>query len=127
MMPCVPPVTIPILPSADFDETSAFYAAFGFEERGRWPGDYLIVRNDDVGIELHFWSNPPVDRWTNDVACYVRFATPDDARACHARWRDVRVPEPARLSAPQTEPYGAVEFHLIDLHGNLVRLGGFPA
>jgi hypothetical protein len=24
------------------------------------------------------------------------------------------------------EPWGAVEFHIIDPHGNLVRFGGFP-
>ena len=47
--------TIPILPSADFDATTRFWAALGFGARGRWP-----------------------------VACYVRFATPDEARDVHA-------------------------------------------
>jgi hypothetical protein len=119
-------VTIPILPSADFDVTSSFWAGFGFEEIGRWPGDYLIVRHQHLAIELHFWSDPSVDRWTNDVACYVRFDTPDEARQCHDGWRDVVVEEPARLSEPAEGPApGSVEFHVIDLHGNLVRLGGF--
>jgi hypothetical protein len=122
----MPAVTIPILPSADFDVTSSFWGGFGFEEIGRWPGDYLIVRHLDLSIELHFWSNPTVDRWTNDVACYVRFDTPDEARECHSRWSDVTVEEPARLSVPAEGPAPAsVEFHVIDLHGNLVRLGGF--
>jgi hypothetical protein len=91
----MPAVTIPILPSADFDVTSSFWGGFGFEEIGRWPGDYLIVRHLDLSIELHFWSNPTVDRWTNDVACYVRFDTPDEARECHSRWSDVTVEETA--------------------------------
>ena len=30
------------------------------------------------------------------------------------------------MSVPEREPSGAVEFHIIDVHGNLVRLGGFP-
>jgi len=119
-------VTIPILPSADFDVTSSFWAQLGFEERGRWPGDYLIVRHHGLGIELHFWSDPTVDRWTNDVACYVRFESPAEAVACHAGWSGVTVEEPARLSSPATGPAdGSVEFHIIDPHGNLVRLGGF--
>jgi hypothetical protein len=106
--------------------TSAFYARFGFEELGRWPRDYLILRHADLGIELHFWSNPAVDRWTNDVACYVRFESPAEAAACHRRWSDVVVPEPAKLGEPEEGPApGSIEFHVIDLHGNLVRLGGF--
>jgi hypothetical protein len=124
----MPAVTIPILPSADFDVTSSFWGGFGFEEIGRWPGEYLIVRQQGLAIELHFWSNPSVDRRTNDVACYVRFDTPDEARQCHSGWRDVVVPEPARLSDPEAGPAdGSVEFHVIDLHGNLVRLGGFAS
>lgn len=119
-------VTIPILPSADFDVTVAFWGALGFVERGRWPSEHLVMRHDGHGIELHFWSKPDVDRWTNDVACYVRFATPDDAVACHAGWRDVEVPEPAVLSAPAGGVDGSTEFHVIDPHGNLVRIGGFP-
>jgi hypothetical protein len=117
--------TIPILPSADFDVSASFWAGFGFLEIGRWP-DYLILRHPALEIELHFWVDASVDRWTNDVACYIRFGSPDEAVACHAGWADVAVPEPARLSAPKAEPWGAVEFHVIDVHGNLVRLGGFP-
>lgn len=120
-------VTIPILPSGDFDVTARFWSAFGFEPRGRWPGEYLILRNDALDIELHFWSKPTVDRWTNDVACYVRFPDRDAALACRAGWDDVRVDEPARFSTAADGVGGSTEFHLIDLHGNLVRFGGFPA
>jgi hypothetical protein len=119
-------VTIPILPSADFDVTASFWADLGFAETGRWAAEYLILRHDGLGIELHFWNDPDVDRWSNDVACYVRFDTPDQARAAHHAWVDVRIPEPAKLSEPEEEPWGAVEFHIIDMHGNLVRFGGFP-
>lgn len=117
--------TIPILPSSDFDRTTSFWSAFGFLHHARWP-EYLILRNADLGAELHFWPDSSVDRWTNDVACYVRFPDPDAARACHATWVDIAVPEPAVLSALRSEPWGALEFHIIDPDGNLVRLGGFP-
>ena len=82
-------VAIPILPSRDFDETAAFWALLGFTERGRWPDEYLIQRHPSLGIELHFWYSPRVDRWTNDVACYVRFDSPAATLACHHGWRDI--------------------------------------
>lgn len=120
-------VTIPILPSADFDMTAAFWTSFGFAEMGRWPDEYLILRHDGHGIELHFWYDVAVSRATNDVACYVRFGGPGEVVGCHAGWSDVEVPEPATMSAPEADPDGSVEFHIIDPHGNLVRLGGWGA
>jgi hypothetical protein len=88
------PETIPILPSADFDATESFWGLFGFGVRGRWD-DYLVLRHEELAIELHFWLDRAVDRWTNDVACYVRFPDPQSARAQHAKWVGIEVPEPA--------------------------------
>lgn len=121
----MPAETIPILPSGDFDRTAAFWAQFGFAELGRWP-DYLALRHHGREIELHFWLDEGVERHANDVACYIRFASPAEAVDCHREWAHVQVAEPDRFSAPRFEPWGAVEFHIIDVHGNLVRLGGFP-
>ena len=118
--------TIPILPSAQFDRTAQFWALFGFAEIGRWESEYLILRQPDLAAEVHFWHQPAVDRWTNDVACFIRFPTPELAAACHARWAGVTVPEPATFNPPATDSEGAVEFQVIDLDGNLVRFGGFP-
>ena len=44
-------VTIPILPSADFDVTAGFWADFAFAEVGRWPDEYLILRHQELSIE----------------------------------------------------------------------------
>jgi hypothetical protein len=114
--------TIPILPSRNFDETSRFYAPLGFQERGRWPGEYLILQRDD-DIELHFWSKPEVDRAINDVACYIRFASAAEARSLHDQWAP-HVPSEGRLNPPIDTDYGLLEFALVDLHGNLLRIGG---
>jgi len=35
-------VTLPILPSPDFDVTASFYRQLGSRETGRWPDEYLI-------------------------------------------------------------------------------------
>ena len=116
------PVTIPILHGADLAATSAFYARLGFTELARWP-DYLIVAHP-AGIELHVTLDRSVDRWTNGLSCYVRFPDAAGARALHDAWAAATVPAPAELRAPWTTDYGLLEFALIDLDGNLVRIGG---
>ncbi len=114
--------TIPILPSKDFSETAEFYAALAFREVGRWPREHLILRRDD-GLELHFWNKPEVDAATNDVACYIRFDTALEARALHEAWASC-LPPGGRLHPPKGTDYGLVEFALLDVHGNLLRIGG---
>ena len=115
-------VTRPILPSADLGATAAFYAPLGFRVLGAWPREYLILAGPD-DIELHFWHKPDVDRWTNDVACWIGYPDPAAVRARHAAWAAVGVPAPARLNEPDGMAGHLVEFQLIDLHGNLLRLG----
>ena len=114
--------TIPILPSKDFDETAQFYAALAFREVGRWPRAYLILRRED-DLELHFWSKPEVDAATNDVACYIRFDNAAEAIALYRAWAS-NVPPAGRLHPPKETDYGLVEFALLDVHGNLLRIGG---
>ncbi|PJJ48157.1 hypothetical protein CLV56_4033 [Mumia flava] len=113
--------TRPILPSSDLERTSVFYADLGFTELGRWAGEYLIVR-DDCDIELHFWYDLRVSRWDNDVACWIGFESPDAVRRLHARWSRTDLSQPAQLRAPETSD-ALVEFQLIDLDGNLLRVG----
>jgi hypothetical protein len=115
-------VTRPILPSGDFDRTVAFFAPLGFEVAGRWEGDYLIVTGPD-DIELHFWHKPGVNRWTNDVACWIGYPDVDAVLRRHAAWAAVPIPEPAVLNEPGDMSGHLVEFQLIDVFGNLLRLG----
>ena len=119
------PVTIPILPSSDFDRTSAFYGAIGFSERARWPGDYLIVVHP-VGIELHFWANLTVEPGENATSCYVRFEKSSDVIALHDEWADGPWEAPARLHEPERTDYGLVEFAIVDPDGTAIRIGGAP-
>jgi hypothetical protein len=117
--------TRPILPSADLAATAACYAPLGFREVGLWPEEYLILAGPH-DIELHFWCNPRVNRWTNDVACWVGFDRAADVRRLHAAWSRAQVSAPARLNAPSSMGH-LVEFQLIDLFGNLVRVGALAA
>jgi hypothetical protein len=118
-------VTIPILPTSNFDATAAFYAAIGFMERGRWPDDYLILLGP-AGIELHFWIEPGIDPATNSHACYIRFEEGAKAAALHDSWAACELAG-GRLHPVEATHYGMLEFALIDLHGNLLRIGGRQA
>jgi hypothetical protein len=114
---------IPILPSGDFDATEHFYRPLGFVEAGRWANEYLILQRSSDDFELHFWFKPDVDPMTNDVACYVRFETAQEARSLYEEWQRIDLNR-GRLHAPQKTDYGLLEFALIDGHGNLLRIGG---
>ena len=124
-------VTIPILPSPDFDVTARFYTTLGFVEIGRWPHEHLILRRAD-GLELHFWFDADLDPPANDVACFVRFDTVAECRALYDEWLVASNLPPAasreipRLHAPSEGPDGSIEWALIDVHGTLIRLGAFP-
>jgi hypothetical protein len=74
--------TRPILPSADLHATTAFYEPLGFSVLGHWPEKYLILTGPD-DVELHFWHNPLENRWTNDVACWIGYPTPEEVRSRH--------------------------------------------
>jgi len=115
-------VTRPILPSSDLDGAAAFYAPLGFRVVGLWPGEYLILSGPD-DIELHFWHDPSVDRWTNDVACWIGYPDVEAVLRRHAAWAEVPIPEPAVLNAPDDTTGHLVEFQLIDVFGNLLRVG----
>jgi catechol 2,3-dioxygenase-like lactoylglutathione lyase family enzyme len=111
----------PILPSADFERTIAFYRRLGFHVEVRYGDDYLIVMRDDVGI--HFTPDA-VDPLMNTHACFL-YVT--DADVLHGEWTASGIePDAAsgsRLTDVETAPYGLREFAVIDLDGNLVRVG----
>ena len=115
---------VPILPSRNLEETLAFYTRLGFELQGA-PIDkyrYLIIGRGS--IELHFWDAPDIDPLTTDASCYIRV---DDADALHRDWLKVGIESDpvtgSRLMPPVDTDYGIREFALVDLSGNLLRVG----
>jgi len=111
------PISIPVLPSRDFDATAAWWAALGFTEHARWPGSYLIL----VGphdVEVHFFSSE-VDPLTNDHGGYVRFPSTIPVRRLFERWEGIDGVHP-----PQETTYGLVEGAVVDPDGNLLKFGG---
>ena len=115
----------PILPSRDLTATSAFYERLGFEQKGLWPGDYLILMRGEVG--LHFFLSRDHDPATSGHGCYLYVS---DADALFAELSQLGLPAagiPRLHGAPQDSDYGLREFALVDRDGNLLRIGSFLA
>ena len=118
-------MTIPILPSSDFDATARFYGRLGFAERARWPGDYLILAHQR-GIELHFWAKPGLVPATNESSCYVRFEGVAEARELYDEWAGSGLGSD-QLHPPEGTDYGLLEFAVRDDDRNVIRIGGVAA
>ena len=114
--------TIPILPSSDLDGTTSFYSTLGFTEESRFPGEYLIL-NHPIGIELHFWLASHLDKATNYASCYVRFDSANQAQSLYDDWANSGL-DSESLRAPEDPGYNLLEFAVLDLDRNLVRIGG---
>jgi catechol 2,3-dioxygenase-like lactoylglutathione lyase family enzyme len=112
----------PNLPSRDFDATSAFYAALGFEKGWRDEGWMILERG---GLTLEFFPHPDLDPSQSWFSCCLRL---DDLPAFYRACLDAGLPESPhghpRLHPPREETSGLTVAALIDLDGSLVRLIG---
>ena len=115
------PETVPILASADFDETLRFYSTLGFLQRSR-SSSYLALERPE-GFELHFWLDHHHNSLTNTTSCFVRFESESAIRALYDEWAEKNT-SGGKLTEPSVRTYGMVEFALVDPHGNLIRVAG---
>ncbi len=110
----------PNLPARDFEQTSRFYRALGFEQGWRDVG-WMILRRGSITLEFFPW--PDLDPATSSFGCCLRL---DDLDAFHAVCMAAGVPERStgapRLQAPRLEPSGLRIGYLIDPDGSLIRL-----
>jgi catechol 2,3-dioxygenase-like lactoylglutathione lyase family enzyme len=115
------PGVAPILPSRDLEATSGFYERLGFSCSALWPREYLILTRWDIG--LHFFHCAALDAWSSIAGCYVYV---EDADAVHGEFDRLGLPGegmPRLHGAPEDTDYGMREFALVDLDGNLLRIG----
>lgn len=110
----------PNLPSRDFDATSQFYAALGFEEGWRDDGWMIMERGD---LTLEFFPHPDLDPSTSWFSCCLRV---DDLDGLYAACVAAGLPETTRghprLHPPKVEDWGGRVGALIDPDGTLLRL-----
>lgn len=114
-----------ILPSRDFDEIAAFYAAIGFTETGRWEDEgYTILVRDKV--EIHFFRHRMFDPTTCDRGVYIRRS---DVDAVGQGFQTTGLPQEQegipRFHPAEDKPWDMRETAPIDCNGNLLRIGQF--
>src|ERR1700684_4525190 len=110
----------PNLPARDFQKTSQFYSALGFNESWRDEG-WMILRRGDLTLE--FFPYPELDPWKSSFSCCLRL---DDLHSLSATCKKAGIPDDRKqqpcLTAPRVERSGRRIAYLIDLDGTLVRL-----
>ncbi|MEV1019935.1 VOC family protein [Streptomyces sp. NPDC050264] len=117
----------PIMPSRELSRTIAFYADLGFAADAHYPDDgYLILLRDEA--ELHFFHAPDTDPLSTAHAVYLRLGGGAHVvDALYEEWRSAGLsPDPyatPRLVEPDDTVYGMREFAVVDLDGNLLRIG----
>jgi catechol 2,3-dioxygenase-like lactoylglutathione lyase family enzyme len=114
-------IAIPILPSRSIADTVAFYTRLGFSgDAHELDQNYAILTRDS--IELHFFLHDTLDPAQCYAGCYIRVtdvASLYQAFA-HSQWPQSGIP---RMVPLEDKPWGMREFALVDLDGNLLRIG----
>jgi catechol 2,3-dioxygenase-like lactoylglutathione lyase family enzyme len=119
MQPC--DLAIPILPSRSVSATTEFYRRLGFEGGPHeFDSRYAILRRGSV--ELHFFTHPELVPDESFAGCYIRVM---DVESFHRSCQPNQLPSRGipRMEALENKPWGLREFAIVDLDGNLVRIG----
>jgi catechol 2,3-dioxygenase-like lactoylglutathione lyase family enzyme len=115
-------IAVPTLPARDIDETVAFYSPLGFESVFRTPDPegYVILRR--ISLELHFFRWPDLDPAANYSGCYLRVS---DVDRLYREFAGARLPARGipSLGGIEKKFFGMREFRLVDVNGNLLRVG----
>jgi catechol 2,3-dioxygenase-like lactoylglutathione lyase family enzyme len=108
---------VPTLPMRNPKETRAFYEKLGFicahEREG--PDTFLFMMRN--GILLQFFEAPGIDGTIRDHTCYFYV---DDLEGTYKAFAAAKA---GRLMPIEVKPWGVPEFVLVDLNGNLLRVG----
>ena len=97
-----------------------FYKRLGFDAKVFEAEGYVILTRGD--LEIHFFNFPDLVPAKSYSGCYVRVADADEMhRAFSAAGLALKgIP---RLTPVENKPWGMREFALVDLDGNLLRVG----
>lgn len=108
---------VPTLPMRNSAETRAFYERLGFmcAHEQAPPDSFLFMMRD--GIQIQFFEAPFIDGTIRDHNCYI-YA--DDLEGLYCAFESAGVD---RLMPIENKPWGVPEFVLIDINGNMLRVG----
>jgi catechol 2,3-dioxygenase-like lactoylglutathione lyase family enzyme len=110
-------LAVPTLPMRNAEETRAFYEKLGFicAHQQDPPDSFLFMMRN--GIQLQFFESPGIDGTIRDHTCYIYV---DDLNATYNAFAAAKV---GKLMPIEQKPWGVPEFVLIDVNGNLLRVG----
>ena len=113
-------LAIPILPSRSLSDTLAFFQRLGFVGKIHDHGDYAILMRGTV--ELHFFTHRELIPAESSAMCYIRVA---DVESIYHDFTLAQLPRRGlpRMDALEDKPGGLREFAVVDLDGNLLRIG----
>ncbi len=114
-------LAIPTLPSKSIAATVAFYRRLGFEGGAHEFNDsYAILRLGT--IELHFFGHEDLVPAHSSAGCYIRVL---DVEEIYRGFSLSELPKHGipRMDALEDKPWGLREFAVVDLDGNLLRIG----
>ena len=107
---------VPTLPMRDLDETRVFYEKLGFvcAHENPPPDSFLfMVRN---GVQVQFYAAPGVD---TRLISHTFSVFVDDLEGTYAAFKSAGV---GQLLPIEMKPWGFLEFALVDVNGNLMRV-----
>jgi catechol 2,3-dioxygenase-like lactoylglutathione lyase family enzyme len=112
---------IPSLPSRSILATVAFYRSLGFDgDSHAFDANYAVLTRG--AIELHFFAHPQLDPATSWAGCYLRVVDVEEIYQAFARCKLALSGIP-RMDSFEKKPWGLREFAIVDLDGNLLRIG----
>jgi catechol 2,3-dioxygenase-like lactoylglutathione lyase family enzyme len=114
-------LAIPILPCRSVSATVAFYQRLGFEGGAHeLNSDYAILHRG--AVELHFFTHKELVPAESSAGCYIRVL---DVEGIYSAFLQCQLPSVGipRMDSLENKPWGLREFAVIDLDGNLLRIG----
>lgn len=114
-------LAIPIFPSGSIPATVDFYHRLGFEGGAHeFNKDYAILNRG--AIELHFFKHQTLVPAESFAGCYIRVI---DVQGIYQSFRSIDLPSTGipRMDTLEDKPWGLREFAVVDLDGNLLRIG----
>ena len=114
-------LAIPTLPCRSIDDTVKFYRKLGFEGAAHeFNHDYAIFHRGS--IELHFFTHRELVPELSSAGCYLRVHDVDRIyETCAVN--NLPVSGIPRIDRLEDKPWGLREFAIVDIDGNLIRIG----
>jgi catechol 2,3-dioxygenase-like lactoylglutathione lyase family enzyme len=114
-------LAIPILPCRVMDVTIGFYKRLGFEGGAHeFDSNYAILCRG--AVEIHFFTHKELVPANSSAGCYIRVL---DVEAIYRSFSSCKLPRKGipRMDVLEDKPWGLREFAVVDLDGNLLRIG----